>query len=212
MPCLPSRHRRSEWHGPRPQWEPIQAFAGYFADRPNYAKWFLGDRPLYQMSRVVIKDVLLVATAMVCLWMVLLLLLARRGGRRGRFWRARRPGAVACLAGTVVLVFGLAHQAMRPAAGIHLILLQTEDPPHARYLGWHFDAFYSLGSRASMGDPLGTTLIWMPRHAGLVVGGAWLALILARAWRPEPTWIDRAGRIVGVIWIVSACHFLLLPL
>ena len=105
------------------QWEPIQAFAGYFSHRPNHAKWFLGDRPLYQMSRVVIKDVLFVATAMVGPWMVLLLLQARRGGRRGRFWRARRPVAVACLAGTVVLLFELAVQSMRPVAAIRLIRL-----------------------------------------------------------------------------------------
>ncbi len=29
---------------------------------------------------------------------------------------------------------------------------------------------------------------------GTTVLGAWIALILARRWRPEPSWIDRAGR------------------
>ncbi len=193
------------------EWEPIQAFAGHFAERPSYAKWFLGDRPLYQLARAVIKDGLLVATAMACPWMVLLLFRGRRGGGHGRFWRARRPGAVACLAATFVLIFELAHQALMPVAAIHLVLFQTEDPPHARYLGWQFDTFDSLGNRSPMGDPLGTALIGMSRHAGLVVAGAWLALILAGAWRPEPSWIDRAGRTLGWFWIVAALAFIMIP-
>jgi hypothetical protein len=35
------------------------------------------------------------------------------------------------------------------------------------------------------------------------VAGAWLALVLSGRWRPEPDWIDRAGRAFGVCWIVS---------
>jgi hypothetical protein len=29
----------------------------------------------------------------------------------------------------------------------------------------------------------------------------WLAMALARRWRPERSWIDRAGRAVGLLWI-----------
>lgn len=36
---------------------------------------------------------------------------------------------------------------------------------------------------------------------GTAVLGAWIALILARRWRPEPSWIDRAGRALGLYWI-----------
>ena len=86
------------------QWDTIQLFAGQYANRPQYTKWFLGDRPFYQMTRMFTKDAIYVATALVCPWMVVLLLRARRGGR---FWRAQRPGAVACLAGTGVLIFEL---------------------------------------------------------------------------------------------------------
>jgi hypothetical protein len=190
------------------EWEPIRLFAGQFAEKPSLSAWYLGDRPLYQMTRVAIRTGLYGGTAIACPVMVLLLLLERRGGRRRPIWRARRPGAVGCLAGTIVLVFELVHQAIRSTAAVHVVHFVTKAPEHARYLGWDFDTFTELRKW----DPLQTTLIGMPRQAGLVVGGAWLALILAGAWRPQPTWIDRAGRIVGVFWIVAACHFFLLPL
>ncbi|WP_406698467.1 hypothetical protein V5E97_06275 [Singulisphaera sp. Ch08] len=35
------------------------------------------------------------------------------------------------------------------------------------------------------------------------VAGAWLALAVSGRWRPGPDWIDRAGRILGVLWIAS---------
>ena len=37
----------------------------------------------------------------------------------------------------------------------------------------------------------------------LAVAGAWLALALSGRWRPEPDWLDRAGRVLGLLWIVS---------
>jgi hypothetical protein len=190
------------------QWDTIQLFAGQYADQPRETRWILGDRPFYQMTRVFTKDVLYVATAMACPWMVLMLR-SRRGGLRGRFWRARRPGAIACLAGTGVLIFELVRQAIWPVAGVHQILYVTTDRPQVRIWGWGF--FDDLLSPA-MRDPLRTMLIWMPRHTGIVVGGAWLALILAGFWRPERSWTDRAGRLIGAFWIIAACHFCLLPL
>jgi hypothetical protein len=49
-----------------------------------------------------------------------------------------------------------------------------------------------------------TWVVLTPRgaEAGLAVAAAWLLLALGRRWQPEPAWIDRAGRIVGVYWIV----------
>ena len=48
--------------------------------------------------------------------------------------------------------------------------------------------------------------------AGLVVGGAWLALAMAGRWRAERWWVDRFGRLIGWFWIASAVHSLLFPL
>jgi hypothetical protein len=39
--------------------------------------------------------------------------------------------------------------------------------------------------------------------------GAWFALFLARRWRPEPSWIDRMGRALGLYWIILLVGMLL---
>jgi hypothetical protein len=42
---------------------------------------------------------------------------------------------------------------------------------------------------------------------------AWLSLIATRRWDPEPSWIDRLGRILGVLWTVSLpAHLVLIRL
>jgi hypothetical protein len=42
---------------------------------------------------------------------------------------------------------------------------------------------------------------------------AWLSLIATRRWAPEPSWIDRLGRILGVLWTVSLpAHLVLIRL
>jgi hypothetical protein len=33
------------------------------------------------------------------------------------------------------------------------------------------------------------------------VAAAWGSMALAGRWRPEPSWIDRAGRLVGLFWL-----------
>jgi hypothetical protein len=38
-------------------------------------------------------------------------------------------------------------------------------------------------------------------RSGLLVAEAWAVLALARAWRPEASWVDRAGRAYGVLMI-----------
>jgi hypothetical protein len=37
---------------------------------------------------------------------------------------------------------------------------------------------------------------------GFGIATAWLALSLAGCWRPEPGWIDRAGILLGICWVV----------
>ncbi len=42
-----------------------------------------------------------------------------------------------------------------------------------------------------------------PEYKGAsVIPITWLLLVLGRRWRPEPGWIDRAGRLLGWSWIV----------
>ena len=40
------------------------------------------------------------------------------------------------------------------------------------------------------------------------VAGTWLVLLLDRRWKPEPSWIDRAGRLLAVYWLTAG---LMLP-
>ena len=39
-------------------------------------------------------------------------------------------------------------------------------------------------------------------RSGLVIAVAWINLAVGRRWAPEPSLVDRAGRCIGVSWIV----------
>ena len=42
---------------------------------------------------------------------------------------------------------------------------------------------------------------------------AWVSLIATRRWDPEPSWIDRLGRILGALWMFSLpAHLVLIRL
>lgn len=56
-------------------------------------------------------------------------------------------------------------------------------------------------------DVLGCHGTWVAAVAspcGPAVAAVWLVLAVAGRWRPEPSWIDRSGRVLGVTWIVLA--------
>jgi hypothetical protein len=38
-------------------------------------------------------------------------------------------------------------------------------------------------------------------QVSFAVIGAWFAVAVSGRWRPERSWIDRAGRITGIVWI-----------
>jgi hypothetical protein len=42
-----------------------------------------------------------------------------------------------------------------------------------------------------------------PAVVGGAVGAGWIALAVGRAWRAEPSWVDRAGRFLGSAWLVT---------
>jgi hypothetical protein len=41
----------------------------------------------------------------------------------------------------------------------------------------------------------------LPALIALAILAAWLNLILRGRWRPEPTWIDRSGRLLALLWL-----------
>ena len=82
-----------------------------------------------------------------------------------------RPGYASCLIATAVVV------PMLVVTGVRVAL--TGQRPND-YLAWH--AFT-------------TPLI------GSAILSSWLTLRLMGAWNPEPSWRDRLGRAMGVMWI-----------
>jgi len=114
-------------------------------------------------------------------WMLGLLVLRLRQPHPPRRLLARQPGLVACAAALAGLLPG---------------------------------GLWSL-SVAEFRGPAWSRLRFPEQWFGVIdfvapaVVGAWLALALSRRWRAEPGWIDRAGRLLGVFWVVS---FVLLEL
>ncbi|MFI5459156.1 MAG: hypothetical protein ACHRXM_27320 [Isosphaerales bacterium] len=60
---------------------------------------------------------------------------------------------------------------------------------------------------------VGTVFAFYAQQVSFAVFGGWSALALSGRWRPEPSWIDVAGRITGVVWLavtaVSWCRYFL---
>ena len=47
-------------------------------------------------------------------------------------------------------------------------------------------------------------LVRMSTPVGLAVMATWLVLALGGRWRREPSWVDRAGRLLGFCWLAAA--------
>jgi hypothetical protein len=124
-----------------------------------------------------------------------------------------RPGFAACLAATFGLGTGCLMQAIRevvdrmtrPGAVVRL-----PSPP-----------FVALAATApDAAEPMGATTNWLSRillvpiehgHSPAIataVAVIWALLAIGRRWRPQPTWMDRGGRLVGLAWIACASMLL----
>jgi hypothetical protein len=84
---------------------------------------------------------------------------------------------------------------------------------------YHFAevAAFALGNGQAVqfGDPgiwgsICLDLIQRPSGAGVTVAAVWSWLILGKRWRPQATWIDRIGRVLGVYWLVMIFWVILL--
>ena len=134
---------------------------------------------------------------------------------RRRLWM--QPGAAAVLACT--LLFGvkgievaaafarrdvneITGQAARVRVSDTTYLLHVSPPPLLLWgrnvptsngVIWSFDAGCWGVQMAAFSAPCGCT-----------VAAIWLLLVLSGRWRPERSWIDRLGRLLGVVWIAVA--------
>jgi hypothetical protein len=112
--------------------------------------------------------------------LVALRLLPPRPRRRRLF---APPGAVACVVATCMVALDLAHHAIIMIDDY----LKYPQPQHFA-VRWHEMEMRALSTVAST-------------SVGFAIAAAWIAMALARRWRPERSWIDRAGIIVGCLWI-----------
>ncbi len=75
-----------------------------------------------------------------------------------------------------------------------------------------FRAVHTLAPGETYTFPVNVLWSWgMDPSPGFVLG-AWLGLWLAGLWAPEPSWIDRAGRALGLFWIADVAWTLVSPL
>jgi len=123
-------------------------------------------------------------------WTLTVLVLRFRRPRPPRRVLMRQPGFVAGCAVTLATALTFWPLLVGLLAGIPTVDIRTRLPSR-------FWAELGTGDGAA-------------EAIGLAVVTAWLTLILTRGWHPEPTWIDRLGRILGVCWIVLflACGML----
>ena len=47
-------------------------------------------------------------------------------------------------------------------------------------------------------------VVLLAHHAGWAVAVSWCTFALTGRWRPEPSWVDRWGRVLGCTWIILA--------
>jgi hypothetical protein len=94
--------------------------------------------------------------------------------RPDRSQLVRRPGVMACL--QVGIVAGLV-----TCLGL------------ARYLG--------APQPGAVEEIVGYCAVFVSGLSGLAVAVCWITMAMLGLWRPEASWVDRLGRVLGMAWI-----------
>ena len=128
------------------------------------------------------SDFMAIALTLVGGWTFILPLIRVRSQRIGRRRLLRQPGFSACLAAMCGMLAG----------GLNLAVTFGID----RVVGGRRHLPLPIWVRLYVFDDLIV-------DAGLVVAAVWLFQALAGRWRARADWVDRAGRFLGVVWIVA---------
>ena len=108
-------------------------------------------------------------------------LVTRLRGPRPRWRRlVLQPGLVAAVAALSVLA-------------IESIMLVGSAKIDGRF-GW--------ASPERVADFVANGVVMLAHHAGWAVAVSWFTLALIGRWRPERSWVDRGGRVLGCTWII----------
>jgi hypothetical protein len=65
-----------------------------------------------------------------------------------------------------------------------------------------FDGRFGWSSPTRVAEFAVNGTVLLAHHAGWAVAVSWLTLALIGRWRPEPSWVDRWGRVLGCAWIL----------
>jgi len=114
------------------------------------------------------------AGVFLAIWSVTLLALDTRWRFAGIRHSLQQPGTTACATSSLIVLSILSAKALWAAA--------------------HRSRAFHLTSWADTGQ-------WGPQVGGAIVA-AWLVLAACERWRAAPDWIERAGRAIGIGWIV----------
>jgi len=94
---------------------------------------------------------------------------------------ASQPGAVACLAAVLFLAIKLVRVLLVPVFQPYLA------GPVPSPTQWDLVSYISVLSSVDS-----------------IPAVVWLLMVIFRRWRAEPSWIDRAGRVLGACWIAES--------
>lgn len=157
---------------------------------------FADERAMYQ-SRVYatsgpMRPLAPITTRAVQYWPVVAALSPTLLALRMRRPRPRRrrlfapPGVTACATATIAIAL----------EGLMRVLLILGPYPDSFAWEWkELDHIRVLNLALAAIGALSSTTV------GIAVAAAWGSTALAGRWRPEGSWIDRAGRVVGFLWL-----------
>jgi hypothetical protein len=122
---------------------------------------------------------------LVMAWTVALLLLGLRRPRPRLGDRIHRPGTTACGAATLAMALGAANLTALMAVVRASVTITQKD-------NWIVECMVE-GLLQGIGIDVS-----MP---GVAVTVAWATLALGGHWKPAQHWLERVGRLLGVVWI-----------
>jgi hypothetical protein len=138
-----------------------------------------------------IVNIVVTWTALVAVVTLMLIPIRIFGSWQGLPRLTRRPGFIACCASTAAVVL---------AVGLPVIVRLV----YAKMAGLDFeldgDPWEDLVGLVSAQE----LMAYPAECAGLAVAVGWMTLLVGKQWRAERGWVDRAGRAVGVCWILAA--------
>ena len=151
-----------------------------------------GGMPLPEVAGAILELTAVLVVPCLAAWTLALAVLGVRRLRPRRRRLSRRPGVMACLVAALALV-----PVTVPAL---LWALCASRSPNVGLWALFASRSPNVGREAVFA----LCAVFGSVQAGAAILACWATMALAGRWRPEPTWIDRLGRLLGVAWLALA--------